>query len=94
MPGLVVQVTREAHLPDGADPPPFREDGLAGVDRGHPLLDRGRHAGPDRPVDAEAAVIVSPAFKDKRYAVLGLARSGLAAVETLLVSGAPEKPSC
>jgi UDP-N-acetylmuramoylalanine--D-glutamate ligase len=33
-------------------------------------------------------VIVSPAFAGKRYAVLGLARSGMAAVETLLASGA------
>ncbi len=33
-------------------------------------------------------MIVSPAFKDKRYAVLGLARSGMTAVETLLASGA------
>jgi UDP-N-acetylmuramoylalanine--D-glutamate ligase len=33
-------------------------------------------------------VITSPAFSGKRYAVLGLARSGLAAVEALLASGA------
>ena len=33
-------------------------------------------------------MIVSSAFAGKRYAVLGLARSGLAAVETLLASGA------
>ena len=33
-------------------------------------------------------MIVSPAFARKRYAVLGLARSGLTAVETLLASGA------
>jgi UDP-N-acetylmuramoylalanine--D-glutamate ligase len=33
-------------------------------------------------------VIVSPAFAGKRFAVLGLARSGMAAVETLLASGA------
>jgi UDP-N-acetylmuramoylalanine--D-glutamate ligase len=33
-------------------------------------------------------VIVSPAFAGKRYAVLGLARSGLSVVETLLASGA------
>jgi UDP-N-acetylmuramoylalanine--D-glutamate ligase len=33
-------------------------------------------------------VIVSDAFAGKRYAVLGLARSGLAAVEALLASGA------
>jgi len=33
-------------------------------------------------------MIVSPAFAGKRYAVLGLARSGLASVDTLLASGA------
>ncbi len=33
-------------------------------------------------------MIVSPAFSGKRYAVLGLARSGLATVDTLLASGA------
>ena len=33
-------------------------------------------------------MIASPAFAGKRYAVLGLARSGLAAVETLVASGA------
>jgi UDP-N-acetylmuramoylalanine--D-glutamate ligase len=33
-------------------------------------------------------MIVSPAFGGKRYAVLGLARSGLSTVETLLASGA------
>ncbi len=33
-------------------------------------------------------MITSPIFAGKRYAVLGLARSGLASVETLLASGA------
>jgi UDP-N-acetylmuramoylalanine--D-glutamate ligase len=33
-------------------------------------------------------MIVSPAFSGKRYAVLGLARSGLASVEALVASGA------
>lgn len=33
-------------------------------------------------------MIVSPAFRGKRYAVLGLARSGMAAAESLLASGA------
>jgi UDP-N-acetylmuramoylalanine--D-glutamate ligase len=33
-------------------------------------------------------MIVSPAFAGKQYAVLGLARSGLSAVETLVASGA------
>ncbi|MEY4472782.1 MAG: UDP-N-acetylmuramoyl-L-alanine--D-glutamate ligase, partial [Pseudomonadota bacterium] len=33
-------------------------------------------------------MITTPAFAGKRYAVLGLARSGLAAVESLLAGGA------
>ena len=33
-------------------------------------------------------MIVSQAFKGKTYAVLGLARSGLATVDTLVASGA------
>ncbi len=33
-------------------------------------------------------MIVSPVFAGKRYAVLGLARSGMATVQTLLESGA------
>ena len=33
-------------------------------------------------------MITSPAFAGKRYAVLGLARSGLASVESLVASGA------
>ena len=33
-------------------------------------------------------MITSPAFRGKRYAVLGLARSGLATVEALAASGA------
>jgi len=33
-------------------------------------------------------VITSPVFRGKRYAVLGLARSGVATVQALLASGA------
>ncbi|MEE3155490.1 MAG: UDP-N-acetylmuramoyl-L-alanine--D-glutamate ligase, partial [Pseudomonadota bacterium] len=33
-------------------------------------------------------MITSPAWKDRKYAVLGLARSGRATVEALLASGA------
>ncbi len=33
-------------------------------------------------------MITSPVFAGRRYAVLGLARSGMTAVETLLASGA------
>ena len=39
-------------------------------------------------VDPEAEVITAKAFAGKHYAVLGLARSGLATVEALLASGA------
>ncbi len=39
-------------------------------------------------VDAQAEVITARAFAGKHYAVLGLARSGLATVEALLASGA------
>ena len=39
-------------------------------------------------IDAQAQVITAKAFAGKHYAVLGLARSGLATVEALLASGA------
>ena len=87
-PGSGLQAHRPARLPDGADPPPFRAEGLVRTDRRDPLLDRRLRAGAGRPVDAEAAVITSPAFRGKRYAVLGLARSGLATVDALVASGA------
>ena len=32
-PGRLVQADRQARLPDGADPPSFRADGLGGADR-------------------------------------------------------------
>ncbi len=87
-PGVLVQAHWQAGVPHGADPSPFRAEGLGGIDRGDPLLDhldrsRGYWLG-----DAEAQVITSPAFAGKKYAVLGLARSGLTAAETLLASGA------
>jgi UDP-N-acetylmuramoylalanine--D-glutamate ligase len=40
------------------------------------------------PFDAQAQMIVARAFANKRYAVLGLARSGLATVRALVASGA------
>src|SRR6476469_6518379 len=57
-------------------------------DRGDPVLDHLLRTCDSRPRDVEAAVIVSPAFRGKRYAVLGLARSGMATAEALLASGA------
>ena len=87
-PGVLVQAHRQAGVPHGADPPSFRTIGLARIDRRHPFLDRV-----DRPCargtrDLETAVITSRAFAGRRYAVLGLARSGLATVEALVASGA------
>jgi UDP-N-acetylmuramoylalanine--D-glutamate ligase len=61
---------------------------LAGIDRCDPFLDHRVRTGTGRAIDAEAAVIVSDAFRGKRYAVLGLARSGLATVRSLVASGA------
>jgi hypothetical protein len=45
-------------------------------------------AGAGRPFDAEAAVITAEAWRNKHYAVYGLARSGQATVRALLASGA------
>src|SRR3546814_2235052 len=61
---------------------------MARIDRGHPLLDRLDRPRARGARDAQAAVIVSRAFAGRRYAVLGLARSGLATVEALVASGA------
>src|SRR3546814_13709487 len=60
---------------------------MVGTDRGHPLLDHQPRARAGGPFDAEAQTIVSAAFRGKRYAVFGLARSGLAAVRALVASG-------
>jgi len=70
------------------DPSPLRTARLGGIDRGDPLLDRLDWLAGVRALDAEAQMITSPAFAGKRYAVLGLARSGQATVAALLASGA------
>ena len=87
-PGVLLQAHRQARVPYGADPPPFRAARLERADRGDPLLDRFLRAGACRPRDAEIAVIVSPTWAGKRFAVLGLARSGAATVAALLAGGA------
>ena len=50
-----LQAHRQARLPDGADPPPFRAARLVRADRRDPLLDHRLRAGAGRPLDAEAA---------------------------------------
>ena len=52
----LLQAHQEARLPDGPDPPPFREARLGRAADRHPLLDRLADPGDDRPCHAEAAV--------------------------------------
>ena len=53
----VVQTDGKARLSDGADPSPFRAQGLARAARHCPFLDYYRDAGPVWARDAEATVI-------------------------------------
>ena len=55
-PGHLVQADRQARLPDGADPPPFRAARLVRAADRHPLLDHRLRPRADRPFDAEAAM--------------------------------------
>ena len=87
-PGRGLQTHRQARLPDGPDPPPFRASRLVRADRRDPLLDHQLRARARGPRDPQAQVITARAFAGKHYAVYGLARSGLATVEALLASGA------
>src|SRR5262249_32273522 len=85
-PGRVVQDDREARLPDGADPPPFREARLARADRRDPLLDRVGDPRPRRALVAEAALMDD--FSGQRVCVLGLGRSGRSAAASPAARGA------
>ena len=60
------------------------DDDIAGFSSEGPRRD----GVPKPDVTAPGAMIVSDAFAGKRFAVLGLARSGMAVVEALLASGA------
>ncbi|KIU01448.1 hypothetical protein QU38_01575, partial [Staphylococcus aureus] len=71
-----------------ADPSSFRAARLVGADGRDPLLDRRLRAGAGGPRDAQASVITSTTWRGKRYAVLGLARSGIATVRALIAGGA------
>src|SRR5690606_31747559 len=78
----------EADFPHGPDPPPFRAARLERKQGRDPVLDYCDRACGARPGDVESPMITAPALAGKRFAVLGLARSGLAAAESLLASGA------
>ena len=57
-PGALLQAHRQAGVPDGADPPPFREEGLGRAADRHPLLDHLADPGADRAGDAEGALAI------------------------------------
>src|SRR4029078_321137 len=87
-PGRGLQAHRQAGVPDGPDPPPFRASRLVRAARRDRGLDRELHPRARGAEHAEAAVITAGAFAGNHYAVYGLARSGLATVEALLASRA------
>src|SRR5690606_28543123 len=71
-PGGVVQAHRQARVPDGADPPPLRAQGLAGAARDRALLDHLAGARAGRPRDlagAPMAVAWVTPFESPRQAV-------------------------
>src|SRR5690606_28114927 len=59
-PGGVVQAHRPARVPDGADPPPLREAGLARAEDRGPFLDHLDHPRADLALLAEAALRWTP----------------------------------
>ena len=80
-PGRQLQVLRAARLPDGADPPPLRDEGVVGDEDHGPLLDRRRDPLRGRlrallPVLPRLPLDVDLAARRERALVVGLARSG------------------
>jgi phospho-N-acetylmuramoyl-pentapeptide-transferase len=55
-PGALLQAHRQARVPDGADPPPLREEGLGGAADRHSLLDHLADPRADRPRHAQGAL--------------------------------------
>ena len=56
-PGPVLQVDGQAGVPDGPDPPPFREEGLGRAAGRHPVLDHRADPRADRAGDVEGAMM-------------------------------------
>src|SRR5262249_41042031 len=84
-PGVRVQSLQAAHLLDGADPSPLREEGLGRAQDHRPLLDHLDHARAGEPVHVETAM--NERVRDKRVLVVGLGKSGLAAARLLSARG-------
>ena len=87
-PGHLVPALRAAHLPDGADPPPFRDEGVVGDDDHRALLDRRRDARglglrARLPAVQRVHLMDEVLAGARRVVVLGAVRSGIAAAEAL-----------
>src|SRR5262249_19161114 len=84
------QDDRQARLPHGADPPPFRAARLDRAASRDPLLDRRGRARADRPDEPEAQIDMTPAtsMRGETVAVFGLGGSGLATGKALRSGGA------
>src|SRR6185312_2700274 len=86
-PGRLLQADQEAHLLDGAHPPPLREAGVARVAHRGAFLDclvRLRDPGTHHDPQGQMSVDLT----DKRVLVVGLGRSGIAAAQLCAARGA------
>src|SRR5262249_40829111 len=86
-PGDRVQAHRPARVPDGADPPPLRDEGVVGDEDHGPLLDRLRHPVRDRLRPLLPLLHPLPSMTPRRALVVGLALSGEAAALALRGAG-------
>ena len=102
-PGVRLPALPQARVPDGPDPPPLRAGRLVG-DQDHPaLLDHRRDLRGHRvhALPGFDPAVVRPPLPEGPYLVVGLARSGTAAVRMLrphgevvaVDSGTPEVPA-
>jgi UDP-N-acetylmuramoylalanine--D-glutamate ligase len=83
--GGLVQAARPPRVRHGADPPPLRAARLAGAEDHRALLDRRDHPGPGGPLAAQTPL--NP-YAGKNAVVVGMGRSGAAALQLLLRRGA------
>ena len=90
--GRLVQADGPAHLPHGADPPPFRAQGMAGAARDRALLDHHGRAGPVRTGHVEvalsgAAQAMGNTGGEARRVVVGMGQTGLSCARFLAGRG-------
>ena len=84
-PGRVVQADWPPRLPDGADPPSLRIEGVEREPGRGAILDRHDVARPVRPVDTEAALMD---YSGRNAIVLGLGLTGFSLARHLAANGA------